>query len=162
VAFPLNTPGPALQGVARTARLLGRDYLQDRADGGGDAAFIGNMIFPLTLDEAKTRWVAYVGDPPEWFDDHHELYGCRHWDGSSRKCTAYEQRPVMCRAYPYLGTCEYCGYQEPNAWWSWDPKERAFRETAAARAEHGTDWQMPAGWPYTWDGEWLRPVTAGG
>lgn len=157
VVFPLSSNGTYVSSV--------RDWMQERAAGGNDNAFIGNMIFPLTLDEAKSHWVAFNAEPlPDWIDDHHELYGCRHWDSGSRKCTAYAQRPLMCSAYPYVtpGECEFCGYSEPIAWWAWDPKQRAYRETRAAREKHGTDWQMPAGWPFTWDGEWLRPVATGG
>ncbi len=40
------------------------------------------------------------------------LFSCRNFDADSRKCRIYEQRPDMCRGYPYDGRCGFCGYVE--------------------------------------------------
>lgn len=39
----------------------------------------------------------------------HRLYSCRHWDEHSGLCRAYDQRPTMCRNFPYEGKCVICG-----------------------------------------------------
>ena len=36
-------------------------------------------------------------------------YTCGSWDESTGRCRAYEQRPQMCRGYPYGEQCGYCG-----------------------------------------------------
>lgn len=38
-----------------------------------------------------------------------ELYKCRHWDEITGLCGIYEDRPDMCRNFPYLGACSHCG-----------------------------------------------------
>lgn len=35
------------------------------------------------------------------------LYTCKHFDGES--CTNYDNRPNMCRKYPYYNRCNYAG-----------------------------------------------------
>lgn len=57
----------------------------------------------------------YILDMVIPLDDGSGLYTCRHWDPETRLCTAYEQRPWMCRAYPYGRHCEYgCTYNGRN------------------------------------------------
>ena len=151
--FPINTGGSA------------RDYFQARADGGGDIAFIGNMIFPLRHDEARARW-ELLNPELSWDATHlaesSELFSCRHWDTVTRKCREYERRPSMCSLYPYARPCPYCGYLEAKAWWDWDPGAGGWRMTPQRAAEY-PDWQMPADWhDFTWDGELLRPLAQGG
>jgi hypothetical protein len=34
-------------------------------------------------------------------------YTCKHWDVSSGNCLNYENRPTMCRDYPYGKECKY-------------------------------------------------------
>jgi len=41
-------------------------------------------------------------------------YTCRHFDPATKNCTAYNERPDMCRNYPYSGakedgSCKYKG-----------------------------------------------------
>jgi Fe-S-cluster containining protein len=38
-----------------------------------------------------------------------ELYKCRHWDEVTGLCGIYEDRPQMCRDYPYTQPCVHCG-----------------------------------------------------
>jgi Fe-S-cluster containining protein len=38
---------------------------------------------------------------------HH--FTCKNWDPNMRLCTVYENRPFMCRDYPYGRPCEHCG-----------------------------------------------------
>src|SRR5690349_7218670 len=44
-----------------------------------------------------------------------DLFTCTMWDKNTRRCTDYENRPAMCRKYPYAGQiCSHCGYAEPS------------------------------------------------
>lgn len=84
-----------------------------------DGQQIGDMLQPLTLVEALERaerfdfdtstWTALAKDtlegrlqaqPPA-------LYTCKHWDEDTRLCGIYEDRPAMCRAFPYGKPCEH-------------------------------------------------------
>jgi Fe-S-cluster containining protein len=38
-----------------------------------------------------------------------ELYRCKHWNETTGLCGIYEDRPDMCRDYPYRGACIHCG-----------------------------------------------------
>lgn len=70
--------------------------------------FIRDMIQPLTFDEAQARWAIHgQGEWPSRFWDGHTdgLNSCRHWDTETRLCTVYDDRPLMCREYPYGGPC---------------------------------------------------------
>jgi Fe-S-cluster containining protein len=79
-----------------------------------DAVFIADMLVPLTQYEAEKRYhdLGY-GTLPEFTQ---ALYTCRHWDTETRLCTAYDQRPWLCRDYPYWGDCdrkaEGCNYRQ--------------------------------------------------
>lgn len=48
-------------------------------------------------------------DPKHW-------YTCKHFDDAESRCTNYEGRPQMCRAYPYRKRCTYkgCDYEKPK------------------------------------------------
>jgi Fe-S-cluster containining protein len=37
------------------------------------------------------------------------MYTCKHFDEETNNCTNYENRPRMCRDYPYGGVCSYEG-----------------------------------------------------
>jgi Fe-S-cluster containining protein len=36
-------------------------------------------------------------------------FDCRYFDRETRRCTAYDRRPQMCRDFPEDGTCHFCG-----------------------------------------------------
>lgn len=38
---------------------------------------------------------------------HH--YKCKNWDPDTRLCKIYDDRPTMCRDYPYGNPCPHCG-----------------------------------------------------
>ncbi len=40
-------------------------------------------------------------------------FTCGHLTDDFR-CDIYDERPRMCRDYPYGKTCGFCGYQEPT------------------------------------------------
>src|SRR6476620_7842876 len=36
-------------------------------------------------------------------------FDCKYFDRETRRCTAYDRRPKMCRTYPDEGECYLCG-----------------------------------------------------
>jgi hypothetical protein len=102
-----------------------------------DHAFILDMLIPLTRRQAvsRSRRLGYP-DPMKYGPDY-SLYTCRHWDEDTRLCGAYEQRPSMCRDYPYGRPCERgCGYQvetlagraaDEDSTWEWDVAANGWR-----------------------------------
>jgi Fe-S-cluster containining protein len=76
-----------------------------------DGYQIGEMVRPLTLDEATQRYRALdFGDLPQHFARYF-LFTCRNWDETTHLCTVYDTRPAMCSDYPYDLACDHCGYQ---------------------------------------------------
>lgn len=80
-----------------------------------ESKFIADMLIPLSEEEARERIDKY-GMPYTYEEATATagrlLYTCRHWDSETRLCTAYEQRPWMCRTYPYGRGCTFgCGYE---------------------------------------------------
>lgn len=60
------------------------------------------------------------GDPnpagsPNTTGANHPVYTCRHFDGAN--CTVYNERPNMCRDYPYGQPCEHssCSWDKGRA-----------------------------------------------
>lgn len=81
-----------------------------------DGEFIANMLVPLTDTQAKERATKFGIDPLHPPGKGRGFFTCRHWDEDTRLCTAYEDRPGMCRDYPYMKVCDHgCGYQLPMA-----------------------------------------------
>jgi Fe-S-cluster containining protein len=101
------------------------DPSEPRFAGNGDEAeFLADMLVSLSLVEAAER-LAEIGSLPYWGEEpQHDWDGqslsrtgrrlmtCRHWDRETRLCTVYDQRPSMCREYPYYASdCDYeCGF----------------------------------------------------
>lgn len=76
------------------------EYLRgEREDKHADIKLIGPMVIPLD-DEGLDGEDAKRGF---W-------YTCKHWDKDTRLCKIYEFRPKMCRDYPYISPCVYCGW----------------------------------------------------
>ena len=71
-----------------------------------DGQQILDMLIPLTPKEARERNVEH-GGPGTGFPwsarGHH--FTCRHWDEGTGLCGIYEDRPGMCRDYPYGKPC---------------------------------------------------------
>lgn len=36
-------------------------------------------------------------------------FDCSNWNAKDGRCLAYDSRPVMCAAYPYGDSCNFCG-----------------------------------------------------
>jgi Fe-S-cluster containining protein len=94
------------------------------------------MLIPLNHHEAAERWTSLgLGTIPRWIEySSQALYTCRHWDTETRLCTQYENRPALCRNYPYRGSCNHegCTYrmgipylirEAANDWAELEPKE---------------------------------------
>lgn len=77
-----------------------------------DGAYIADMLVPiraLTVG-ARTPSGAIITEE-EVRDAPGNCWGwvftCRHFDKTNRVCTAYEERPQMCREFPYGRACPY-------------------------------------------------------
>lgn len=71
---------------------------------------IAAMVIPLTPKQARERYVEFGGDLDDasfpWSSRGHH-FTCRRWDEDTRLCTIYEDRPEMCRGYPYGEPCAH-------------------------------------------------------
>jgi Fe-S-cluster containining protein len=65
-----------------------------------DGEYVLDMIVPLPEGS-----IVDTTDGPEGG----QRYTCRHWDPVTGNCTQYDQRPAMCRDYPYRGNCGFMG-----------------------------------------------------
>jgi Fe-S-cluster containining protein len=75
----------------------------------GEALDLVAMLEPLTVAEANLRQEAFVQGERTGFTEGDEghLYMCKHWDEETRLCNDYENRPPMCRTFPYGKPCRY-------------------------------------------------------
>lgn len=68
------------------------------------------MLEPLTLVEAKKRAVKFNVNIDGMKGVHEPLlYKCCLWDEDTMLCTDYENRPRMCRTFPYGNGCHNNG-----------------------------------------------------
>jgi Fe-S-cluster containining protein len=70
-----------------------------------------DMLVPLTPKEARERNQKFGGNENDkthwpWSDRGHQ-FTCRHWDEDTRLCGIYEDRPMMCREFPYGKPCSF-------------------------------------------------------
>lgn len=75
-----------------------------------DGTFIADMLVPLTKDQAAKRvaeLMSATGQAAFEGDDTKHYFTCVHWDESTRRCGAYDERPRMCRGYPYGNECQH-------------------------------------------------------
>lgn len=83
-----------------------------------DAETLRDMLVPLSVPEARGRGERFNlggGSVDEIAEAGLNFYTCAHWDEETRRCTNYENRPVMCRDYPYAQNCVHCGWELPQA-----------------------------------------------
>lgn len=78
---------------------------QDQAE----AFVLAEMLEPLTLQEFMDRQDEFVlgARTRVTEEDDGHLYKCKKWDEETRLCTDYENRPPMCRTFPYDKPCRY-------------------------------------------------------
>jgi Fe-S-cluster containining protein len=67
--------------------------------------------FGLSEREARQRFTKYDHGTKVWVlrhqQDEHFTTICRFFDTEKRRCTIYEVRPTVCRAYPDTPRCGY-------------------------------------------------------
>lgn len=84
-----------------------------------DDVMISAMLIPLTAEEAVERAEQFDVTPPEGMTLESwaalgKTYTCKHWNPITMLCGAYEDRPMMCRDYPYDKPCQHdcnCTYR---------------------------------------------------
>ena len=72
------------------------------------------LLTPEEIDErAKKYGLTYAKDiEPETLG---KIYTCKYWDEGTMLCKNYENRPSMCRKFPYEEPCPYgCDHVEKN------------------------------------------------
>jgi Fe-S-cluster containining protein len=122
-----------------------------------DGPYILDMLVPLTHEQAVERWTALgFGEfPAAALPADAGVFTCRHWDEETGLCGAYDQRPAMCRDFPYGRPCVYgCGYQVPDpdaaaerqaiaddSAWQWVPTHQGWRPRSTSEYE----WDATAG-----------------
>lgn len=83
--------------------------------------YIADMLIPLTTEEVAERVEEFDVRPADFdlvdmAEKGYLFYKCSHWDEETRLCKAYEDRPFMCRDYPYAKGCDHdcdCKYMAP-------------------------------------------------
>jgi Fe-S-cluster containining protein len=72
-----------------------------------DRAWVLLDLTPISEDEARERQPEYVRRLRHLLA--HGLakkvhfYRCRHYDDTTRRCSNYENRPPVCRGFPWMG-----------------------------------------------------------
>jgi Fe-S-cluster containining protein len=104
VAFPIRVNGSGrFDGLSARAQLWVNPDIEDGLD-------LLAMLVPISYEEARERWQRLAGVPADQIraeDPGQELFRCIHWDEHTRRCLNYENRPAMCRWFPYGQACEY-------------------------------------------------------
>lgn len=79
-------------------------------DGRADRAFMLEHLTPLPRREgiARARYLTQGGVTfgmiaGELVEVWSQFYSCDRFDPETRRCTAYDERPPMCRDYPWYG-----------------------------------------------------------
>ena len=116
--------------ISKTAEEMKAD-----ADTIMDGAYIADMLIPLSGEETRDRVRRFGvgGSESNLAEDEYEghRFTCRHWDEDTRLCTDYENRPEMCRDYPYHHECRHgCDYTSADEtrakWWGIKARRRLF------------------------------------
>lgn len=97
---------------------------------------------PLTLADMDAArgyepWLGYMHDNMlQVVDivDGWEQYTCRLYDRATARCSIYEQRPPMCRNFPYGRECEHCTYDSTRPDVPGILREIAFAQSAIVRS----------------------------
>jgi Fe-S-cluster containining protein len=79
-----------------------------------DGSQIADMLIPLTPKEARKRYEKFSGRTTGAYTWKHRghWFTCKNWDEETRLCKIYEDRPQMCRDYPYGKECQHgCGLE---------------------------------------------------
>lgn len=100
--FYLPVTPTQLQGEAELIRLGGRSRFGPTKD----VLMIADMVIHLETREHKGETLGVYRDSDNW-------YTCKHFNEESGNCMNYENRPDMCRNYPYGRACTFkeCTYK---------------------------------------------------
>lgn len=86
-----------------------------------DGEYVADMLIPLTREDALARAGRFgfvdsrMGAAASSDSGDYHWFTCRHWDEDTRLCTAYSERPRLCRDYPYDWDCSHgCEYLAPE------------------------------------------------
>lgn len=60
------------------------------------------MVSDYMKEGAKTTWAPTPWDPPVITVSH--FFTCRHYDQATRSCLNFENRPSICRGFPWYGS----------------------------------------------------------
>ena len=112
----------------------------------GEAAFIADMVIPLTRRQALARSRKFGYPDPPKYPSNWSWFTCRHWDEETRLCGVYDKRPAMCQDYPYFNNkCERgCGYklgqsdhakaaERDDSPWLWDAEAAGWRPRSTSK-----------------------------
>jgi Fe-S-cluster containining protein len=87
-------------------------YMREHGESMYDGAQIRDMLIPLTPKQARERYEKFSGQSTDSYKWKHRghFFTCKNWDEDTRLCRIYEDRPAMCRDYPYGQECQHgCG-----------------------------------------------------
>src|SRR5690242_20432891 len=68
-----------------------------------EARCMASMLVRLTVDEGNQRRLDFIQGVVPTFDrsDEGHVFMCSNWNEETRLCEIYENRPAMCRDFPY-------------------------------------------------------------
>lgn len=72
-----------------------------------DGETVAAMVVPLKLEELPPATRRRL--PTLERCDHANIHTCNRWDSKTLLCTRYEERPDMCRRFPYGQPCHVLG-----------------------------------------------------
>ena len=77
------------------------DLVRERCE---DGVFVADMLVHI---EPATEPEPRPGQGPQAARGEVHYYTCRHFNTDTGNCQEYENRPAMCRNFPYGDTCSY-------------------------------------------------------
>jgi hypothetical protein len=90
------------------------------------------MVVPLGIvpvDALPVRFVEGHAEREWGGASHVRLYTCRHWQPATRTCGNYENRPNLCRRFPYGQACCYadCTMTADDPGYEYEGEKRPIR-----------------------------------
>lgn|SRR5512146_2843399 len=84
-----------------------------------EARALSAMLVSLTVEEGNQRRLDLIEGVVPTFDQRDEghVFMCSNWNEETRLCEIYEERPLMCRTFPYGESCRYgcaCVGEKPD------------------------------------------------
>jgi len=85
-----------------------KDEFENRAtkkDASDEIRKVNDMIIPVTNSTVRRRRNKFGMALGIRKENEGHYFKCKHWDEETKLCNDYENRPVMCRDYPYDKVC---------------------------------------------------------